>query len=144
MTLHLISALGFFVFAGIAWLLSNNRRKVNWRTIAWGMGLQLLIGLLVFRLPGSRQFFLKLNDGVMALLEVSKAGTNFLLGPLAAGPGEPGSVGFILAFQALPIAIFFSALSAALYHLGILQFIVRLFAKLFHRTMQKAISGMRW
>lgn len=139
MTLHLISALGFFTFAGIAWLLSNNRRKVNWRTVAWGLGLQLLIGLLVFRLPGSRQVFLKLNDGVMALLEVSKAGTNFLLGPLAAGPGEPGSVGFILAFQALPIAIFFSALSAALYHLGILQFIVRLFAKLFHRTMQ--ISG---
>ncbi|HEX4951658.1 MAG TPA: nucleoside transporter C-terminal domain-containing protein [Blastocatellia bacterium] len=139
MTLHLISALGFFVFAGLAWLLSNNRRSVNWRTIAWGLGLQLVIGLLVFRLPGSRQVFLKLNDGVMALLEVSKAGTNFLLGPLAAGPGEPGSVGFILAFQALPIAIFFSALSAALYHLGVLQFIVRAFAKLFHRTMH--ISG---
>lgn len=139
MTHHLISALGFFVFAGLAWLFSNNRRKVNWRTVAWGLGLQLLIGLLVFRLPGSRQIFLKLNDGVMALLDVSKAGTNFLLGPLAAGPGEPGSVGFILAFQALPIAIFFSALSAALYHLKVLQFIVRAFAKLFHRTMH--ISG---
>ncbi len=139
MPLQLISLFGFFVFVFLAWLLSNNRRRVNWRTIAWGLGLQLLIGLLVFRLPGSRQLFLKLNDGVMALLEVSKAGTNFLLGPLAAGPGEPGSVGFILAFQALPIAIFFSALSAALYHLGILQFIVRAFAKLFHRTMQ--ISG---
>lgn len=139
MTLHLISALGFFVFAGIAWLLSNNRRKVNWRTVVWGLGLQLIIGLLVFRLPGSRQVFLTLNDGVMALLEVSKAGTNFLLGPLAAGPGEQGSVGFILAFQALPIAIFFSALSAALYHLGVLQFIVRAFAKLFHYTMR--ISG---
>ncbi len=137
--LHLISALGFFAFAGIAWLLSAHRRKVNWRTIAWGMGLQLFIGLLIFRLPISRQIFLKLNDGVMALLDVSKAGSNFLLGPLAAGPGEPGSVGFILAFQALPIAVFFSALSAALYHLNILQFIVRAFAKLFHRTMK--ISG---
>ncbi len=137
--LHLISALGFFAFAGIAWLLSAHRRKVNWRTIAWGMGLQLFIGLLIFRLPISRQIFLKLNDGVMALLEVSKAGSNFLFGPLAAGPGEPGSVGFILAFQALPIAVFFSALSAALYHLNVLQFIVRAFAKLFHRTMK--ISG---
>ena len=137
--LHLISALGFFAFAGIAWLLSAHRRKVNWRTIAWGMGLQLFIGLLIFRLPISRQIFLKLNDGVMALLEVSKAGSNFLLGPLAAGPGEPGSVGFILAFQALPIAVFFSALSAALYHLKVLQFIVRIFAKLFHQTMK--ISG---
>lgn len=137
--LHLISAFGFFAFAGIAWLLSAHRRKVNWRTIAWGMGLQLFIGLLIFRLPISRQIFLKLNDGVMALLEVSKAGSNFLLGPLAAGPGEPGSVGFILAFQALPIAVFFSALSAALYHLKVLQFVVRIFAKLFHRTMK--ISG---
>ncbi len=137
--LHLISALGFFAFAGIAWLLSAHRRKVNWRTVAWGMGLQLFIGLLIFRLPGSRQTFLKLNDGVMALLDVSKAGSNFLLGPLAAGPGEAGSVGFILAFQALPIAVFFSALSAALYHLNVLQFIVRIFAKLFHRTMK--ISG---
>lgn len=137
--LHLISAFGFFAFAGIAWLLSAHRRKVNWRTIAWGMGLQLFIGLLIFRLPISRQIFLKLNDGVMALLEVSKAGSNFLLGPLAAGPGEPGSVGFILAFQALPIAVFFSALSAALYHLKVLQFVVRTFAKLFHRTMK--ISG---
>ena len=137
--LHLISAFGFFAFAGIAWLLSAHRRRVNWHTVIWGMGLQLFIGLLIFRLPISRQIFLKLNDGVMALLEVSKAGSNFLLGPLAAGPGEPGSVGFILAFQALPIAVFFSALSAALYHLNVLQFIVRVFAKLFHRTMK--ISG---
>lgn len=136
---HLTSLLGFFAFAGLAWLCSNNRRKVNWRTVGYGMALQLLLGLLVFRMPGSRQFFLKLNDGVLALLDVSKSGMNFLLGPLAAGPGEPGSLGFILAFQALPIAIFFSALAAALYYLGVLQFIVRLFAKLFHHTL--GISG---
>lgn len=139
MLLHVVSALGFLVFAGIAWLCSANRRRVQWKTVLWGMGLQLVIGLLVFRLPFSRRLFLTLNDGVMALLDVSKAGSTFLLGPLAAGPGEAGSIGFILAFQALPIAIFFSAFAAALYHLGILQFIVRLFARLFHRTM--GISG---
>ncbi len=137
--LHLISAFGFLAFAGLAWLLSSDRRKVNWRTIIWGLGLQLVIGLLIFRVPATRVIFLKLNDAVMALLDVSQAGTKFLLGPLAAGPGEQGSVGFILAFQALPIAIFFSALSSALYYFGILQFIVRAFAKLFHRTMR--ISG---
>ncbi|MBS1789866.1 MAG: hypothetical protein JST85_19240 [Acidobacteria bacterium] len=137
---HLISLAGFFAFAAIAWLFSANRRKVNWRTIAWGMGLQLLIGALVFRLPGSRQAFLWLNDGVMALLDASKAGSDFLLGPLSTGKTESGMpLGFILAFQALPIAIFFSAFAAALYHFGILQFIVRLFAKLFHRTM--GVSG---
>ncbi len=136
---HFISVFGFFALAGIAWLFSADRRKIRWKTIAWGMGLQLLIGLLIFHLPISRQLFIKLNDAVLALLEVSKSGSNFLFGPLAAGPGEPGSIGIILAFQVLPVAIFFSALAAALYHLGIMQFIVRLFARLFHRTL--AISG---
>jgi concentrative nucleoside transporter, CNT family len=136
---HLTSLLGFFVLAALAWLCSANRRQIKWKLIWWGLGLQLLIGLLVFRLPGSRQLFLVLNDAVMAVLDASKSGTNFLLGPLAAAPGEPGSVGFILAFQALPIAIFVSAFAAALYHLNLLQPIVRLFARLFHRTM--GISG---
>lgn len=132
---HLTSLMGFFVFAGIAWLLSSHRREVRWRTIIWAMGLQFLLGLLIFRLPATRQIFVWLNDAVMALLDVSKAGTTFLLGPLAAGPGEQGSIGFILVFQALPIAIFFSAFTAILYRLGIMQLIVRFFAVIFHRTM---------
>ena len=136
---HLISLVGFFTFAAIAWLFSANRRKVNWKTIAWGMGLQLAFGLLIFRLPGAQHVFVWLNDAVLALLNVSKSGSAFLLGPLAAAPGEPGSVGFILLFQALPIAIFFSAFTAALYHLRILQVFVRFCAKIFHRTMN--ISG---
>jgi len=139
MILHLFSALGFFAFAGIAWLFSAHRRKVPWKTVAWGLGLQLLIGLLVFRFPGSQRVFIWLNDAVVALLDVTKSGTAFLFGPLAASPGEPGSVGFILLFQVLPVAIFFSAFTAALYHLRVLQFIVRLFAKVFHHTMN--ISG---
>ena len=136
---HLTSLAGFFVFAGVAWLCSADRRRVNWKTIAWGMGIQLVLGLLIFRVPGASQVFVWFNDAVTALLDASKSGTAFLLGPLAAAPGEPGSVGFILLFQALPIAIFFSALTAALYHLRILQIFVRFCAWLFHRTMQ--ISG---
>jgi CNT family concentrative nucleoside transporter len=132
---YFISALGFFAFAGVAWLFSANRRKVSWKTIAWGMGLQLAIGLLVFRLPGSQRIFIWFNDAVLALLDVSKGGSAFLFGPLAAGPGEQGSIGFILLFQVLPIAIFFSAFTAALYHLRVLQLVVRVFAKIFHRTM---------
>jgi CNT family concentrative nucleoside transporter len=139
MTQHLIPLLGFFALAGIAWLFSAHRRQIQWKPIAWGLGLQLLIGLLVFRLPGSRQIFLKLNDAVLSVLDASKSGTNFLFGPLAAAPGEQGSVGFVLAFQVLPIAIFVSAFAAALYHLNLLQPIVRLFARLFHRTL--GISG---
>ncbi|PYV01608.1 MAG: hypothetical protein DMG10_17150 [Acidobacteria bacterium] len=136
---HLVSAVGFLAFAGIAWLLSSNRRRVSWKTIGSGMALQLLLGTLIFRLPGSHRAFLWMNDAVLALLNASKAGTAFLFGPLAAAPGEPESVGFILIFQVLPVAIFFAAFTAALYHLRVLQWLVRLFARLFHRTM--AISG---
>jgi concentrative nucleoside transporter, CNT family len=139
MLLHAISAIGFLVFAGIAWLFSADRKSISWRTVAWGLVLQLCIGLLVFRLPGSRQLFLWLNDAVLALLNSSKSGTRFLLGPLAAEPGESGSLGFILAFQVLPVVIFFSAFTAALYHLRLLQPVVRAFAKVFHRTL--GISG---
>ena len=136
---HAVSVVGFIVFAGIAWLLSTNRRKISWRTIAWGVALQLLIGLIIFRLPVSHRILLWLNDAVLALLNASKSGSVFLFGPLAAGPGETGSIGFILVFQVLPVVIFFAAFTSMLYHLRVLQFVVRLFAKLFHRTMR--VSG---
>ena len=139
MIYHFVSALGFLVFAGIAWLFSSNRRKVSWKTMAWGISLQLIIGLLIFRLPFLHRVFLWLNDGVLALLNASKSGTAFLFGPLAASPGEPGSIGFILLFQVLPVAIFFAAFTSVLYYLRVLQLFVKLFARLFHRTM--AISG---
>src|SRR5215207_10675436 len=136
---HAVSAAGFIVFAGIAWLLSTNRRKIAWKTIAWGVALQLLLGLIIFRLPVSHRVFLWLNDAVLVLLNASKSGSVFLFGPLATSPGESGSVGFILIFQVLPVVIFFAAFTALLYHLRALQIFVRLFAKLFHRTMK--ISG---
>lgn len=136
---HAISLVGFLIFAGIAWLLSSNRRQIAWKTIAWAVALQLLIGLIIFRLPGSHRILLWLNDAVLVLLNASKSGSAFLFGPLAASPGEPGSVGFILVFQVLPVVIFFAAFTAMLYHLRVLQLFVRLFARLFHRTMK--ISG---
>lgn len=136
---HAMSAVGFLVFVGIAWLLSSNRRNVAWKTIGAGVALQLLIGLIIFRLPVSARVLLWLNDAVVALLNASKSGSLFLFGPLAASPGETGSVGFILVFQVLPVVIFFAAITSMLYYLGVLQLLVRLFAKLFHRTMK--ISG---
>src|SRR5258707_2552613 len=136
---HAVSVLGFMVFAGIAWLLSTNRRKIAWRTIAWGVALQLLIGLIIFRFPGSHRILLWLNNAVLVVLNASKSGSVFLFGPLAASPGESGSLGFILIFQVLPVVIFFAAFTSMLYHLRVLQVFVRLFARLFHRTMK--ISG---
>lgn len=136
---HAVSLLGFVVFAGVAWLLSSNRRRVAWKTIAWGIALQLAIGVIIFRLPVSHRILLWLNDAVVVLLNASKSGSTFLFGPLAASPGETGSVGFILVFQVLPVVIFFAAFTAMLYHLRVLQVFVHLFARLFHRTMK--ISG---
>ena len=136
---HAVSVVGFIVFAGIAWLLSSNRRKIAWRTIAWAAALQLLFGLIIFRLPGSHRILLWLNNAVLVLLNASKSGSVFLFGPLAASPGEAGSIGFILVFQVLPVVIFFAAFTAMLYHLRVLQIFVRFFARLFHRTMK--ISG---
>ena len=81
MIYHVVSAAGFLIFAGIAWLLSTDRRKVSLKTFAWGVALQLVIGLLIFRVPASRTPFLWMNDGVLALLNASKAGTVFLFGP---------------------------------------------------------------
>src|ERR1044071_8730587 len=136
---HAVSLVGFVIFAGVAWLLSSYRRRVAWKTIAWGIALQLIIGLIIFRLPASQRVLLWVNDAVVVLLNASKSGSSFLLGPLAASPGETGSVGFILVFQVLPVVIFFAAFTAMLYHLRVLQIFVRLFARLFHRTMR--ISG---
>src|SRR5258706_10308695 len=112
---HAVSFLGFVIFAGMAWLLSSNRRKIAWKTIAWGVGLQLLIGLIIFRLPGSHRILLWLNDAVLVLLNASKSGSVSLFGPLAASPGESGSICFILVFQGFRVVIFFPSFSSILY-----------------------------
>jgi len=85
---HAVSVAGFMIFVGISWLLSGNRRKIAWRTIAWGAALQLLIGLIIFRLPGSHRILLWLIDVVLVLLNASNSGSVFLFGLLAASPGE--------------------------------------------------------
>lgn len=139
MILHLISAAGLLVFIAIAFVVSENRRKVSWKTVAYGLALQLVIGLMIFRLPVSHRVLLLINNAVLALLDATKSGTQFLFGPLAVSPGEPGSIGFILIFQVLPVAIFFSAFTSVLYYLRVLQLFVRAFAWLFYRTLK--ISG---
>ena len=111
---HVVSLVGFAIFAGVAWLLSSDRRRIAWKTIAWGVALQFIIGVIIFRLPVSHRILLWLNDAVLVLLNASKSGSVFLFGPLAASPGETGSVGFILVFQVLPVVIFFAAFKAML------------------------------
>lgn len=133
---HLISFGGIFGLMFLAWVCSANRRLVNWRVIFWGTLLQLVFAAFVFRAPGSRDFFQLLNKAVLKLLGASEAGQTFVFGSLGT---SSGSAGFILAFQALPIIIFFSALMGLLYYWRIMPLIIRGFAWLFAKLMR--VSG---
>jgi concentrative nucleoside transporter, CNT family len=141
---NLISFLGIFVLLAAAWLLSSNKRNINFRVIIWGIGLQLVFGAFVFLLPAGAKFFLYLNDIVVVVLDSASAGAEFIFGRLALPPGTTndqgeGSLGFFLAFQAFPTIIFFSALISILYYYNIMQHVIKGFAHVFTRTMR--ISG---
>ena len=131
-----VSLFGLVVFMAIAWLLSSDRRLINWRVIVWGTVFQLFLGALVFLAPGSREVFLVLNELVLKLLSASQAGQEFIFGVLGT---DKSPVGFILVFQALPAIIFFSALMGLLYYWGIMPFLIRGFAWTFTRLM--GVSG---
>lgn len=132
-------AFGLLVLTAIAWLISENRRALRWRVPVAGLGLQLVIALLVLRLPQARSVFASLNDGVVALQNATEAGTSFVFGYLGGGPlpFEETAVGgsLVLAFRALPLIIVVSALTALLTYWRILPLIVRGFALLFERTL---------
>lgn len=141
---NLISFLGIFGLMLVAWVFSQDRRNINWRVVFWGVVLQLLFALFVFQIPVGLFLFKWINDAVVKVLSFANAGMYFVFGPLAVSPGSTGpagekSIGFILAFQALPLVIFFSSLMALLYHLGLMQKVVKAFAYVFTRLMR--ISG---
>ncbi len=141
-TYNLISFCGIFLMAGFAWLLSTDRRRVNWRLLGWGVGMQLVFAAFIFLFPAGTTLFLAANNAIVKVLDAASAGSRFLFGRLAVPPGatdgEP-SLGFILAFQAFPTIVFFSALMAILYYYGIMQRIIRVFARLFSKLMR--VSG---
>jgi CNT family concentrative nucleoside transporter len=141
---NLVSFAGIFVLIGIAWVLSADRRNMNWRVIGWGIVLQLLVAVFIFVVPAGASLFLVVNDVVVKILESAGAGSRFVFGPLALGPGQVDengaeSLGFILAFQAFPTIIFFSALIAILYYIGIMPRLIKAFARVFTRLMR--VSG---
>ena len=141
---NIVSFCGIFVVAGIAWIFSANRRRLNFRLIGFGIAIQLLLALVVFGSPNSTKVFLYINDIVVRVIEAAAAGQRFLFGPLALPPGQTGpggeeSVGFILAIQALPIIVFFAALMGLLYYLRIMPLVIRAFAYVFTRLL--SVSG---
>src|SRR5574341_128886 len=103
---NVVSFLGIFILMAFAWLISTDRKVVNWRVVFWGTALQLLFAIFIFVMPAGSKIFLFINDAVVKLLDSATAGTKFVFGRLALPPGTKGemgeeSLGFILAFQAL-------------------------------------------
>jgi len=133
------SACGLLVLLAFAWLLRERAHRVAWRTVVAGLALQIVMALVLLKLPPVKQLFIGLNELMLALDAASRAGTAFVFGYLGGGPlpfveTAPGA-SFVLAFRALPLVLVISALSALLFHWRILPVIVDGFARLLQRTM---------
>ena len=128
--------LGILAVLLAAWLGSTNRGRIRWRTVAWGLSLQLLFAFLVLRFDFGQRAMAWAGDVVNSMLACTQAGTKVLFGAL----GTPNtSLGSIFAFQVLPTIIFISAFFAVLYHIGLMQIIIRGLAWVMLKTMR--ISG---
>src|ERR1700724_4082209 len=129
---RLVGILGMAVMMGLAFLFSTNRRAIRVKTVAWGLGLQIVFAFLIMRWEYGRLFFEKLGAAANWLLDFAYYGTSFVFGDL----GQKNSPrGFYFAFQALPTIIFIAALFAALYYLGIMQLVVKATARVMTSLM---------
>ena len=128
---HFRGILGLIAMLGLAYVFSTNRRAIRLKTIAWGLGLQLAFAWFVLRFPAGQRAFQVAKEGVTRLLGYSYDGAHFVFGDLA----NPGSKLGYFAFAVLPTVIFIAAFFAVLYHLGIMQIIIRIFAWVMTRVM---------
>ncbi|MDN5205285.1 nucleoside transporter C-terminal domain-containing protein [Fulvivirgaceae bacterium BMA10] len=136
-------ALGIFILLIIAFLFSSNKRKIDWRLVAMGIGLQILFGLLVTKVSFITSILHGVSFAFVSFLDFARDGAVFLFSGLAknsaSDPTANHNFGVIFAFQVLPTIVFFSAVSTALYYLGVLQKIVYVIAWIMARTMR--LSG---
>ena len=129
---RLLGIVGMAAIIGIGYALSRDRRNIRWRTVAWGLGLQVAFAIFVLRVPAGQALFRRLGALITAILHYSYVGSEFVFGEL----GKPNSsLGVVFAFQILPAIIYVSALFAIMYYLGIMQVIVRAFAAIMSRVM---------
>ena len=137
------AVIGLLVLVGIAYLLSGNKKAISWRLVGVGVLLQIIIAVLIAYVPLVQSAFRVLSEGFVQFLGFALNGAEFLYGDLAknsdAASDVKHSLGFLFVFQALPTVIFFSAVTAGLYYLGILQKIVYVFAWIMAKTMR--LSG---
>lgn len=142
--LNFISLFGIFGICAIAHLFSEDRRLslLPWSLISWGLGLQLFLGFLVFRFLPTQRGLELLNNLLNSLFRAAETGARYIFGsnliPISDRVPEV-NFGYIFAFRALPAIIFFSGLVALLYHLGVLQLLIRFLAKLFYPNLE--LSG---
>jgi CNT family concentrative nucleoside transporter len=130
------AALGVTVFLAACYALSGDRRRINWRLVGSGMALQIVLAVLILKVPGFNVAFDFIARFFREVLRYTEAGAQFLFGPIVS---DQSRFGYIFAFQVLPTIVFFSALSALLYYFGILQRIIYGVAWLMKRTM--GLSG---
>lgn len=122
-----IGILGIVVLLGIGYLLSENRRAINLRTVVLAFTIELALGGLILYSPAGQQVLFVMAEAVTTVINFNNAGTSFIFGGLVSDKMFEifGSGGFVIALRVLPIIVFFSALSAVLYYLGIMQILVR-------------------
>jgi len=132
--MHPQGLIGMILLLGIAFILSNNRRKINYRIIGWGLSLQFIFGILILKTPLGKPLFGFFDKVITRLISFSDAGSDFLFKSLIPGVGyHEAMVNF--AFRALPTIIFFSSLMTVLYHFGVIQFIIKWIARIMQKTM---------
>ncbi|MBV7598705.1 NupC/NupG family nucleoside CNT transporter [Aeromonas sp. sia0103] len=124
----LLSLVGMLALLFIAWLASENRRAIRWRTVLGALALQIGLAALVLYFPPGQLLLGAMSNGVSALLGFADSGIRFVFGDLA-------SNGFIFAVRVLPLVIFISALIAVLYHFGIMQWVIRVLGGGIHRLL---------
>ena len=133
------AVVGVFAIAGIAWLLSENKRKFPWKIVLGAIVMQYVFTLLLFGVPVIRAGLAGVNDGIDVLIRATREGTKFVFGPFIGDQNAweklVGAPGPIFIFQLLPLIIVIGSLSAILWHWGILKIITRGFAFIFQRTM---------
>lgn len=137
--------LGLVVILAIAFLFSNNKRKINWKLVLNGILLQLVFAVFVikgtelgnffFILGWPKQIIQGIGYGFVLLLNFANEGARFVFGSLAIGPGQPGSLGMFFAFNVLPTVIFLASLMSFLYYLGIMQKVVQAMSKVMIKLM---------
>ncbi len=128
--------LGLLTMLTLAWIFSTNRRAIRWRTVFWGLGLQIFFAFLVLDFSWGQKVLAAAGAAVTKLLSYAFVGSTFVFGELGK---QHSSLGSFFAFQVLPTIIFISAFFAVLYHLGIMQLLIRLFARLMQLTLR--VSG---